>query len=60
VTTSSPNQARTAWQRLQADDRMAWVNWVIVGHALIAGRTEAMKAAGCNSPEDGGAVAHPD
>ena len=42
--------AREAWQRLQGRDRMAWEDWLAVGHALVIGRASCLKVAGRNDP----------
>ena len=33
---------RDAWQRLRERERATWSDWLIVGRALIIGRTEAL------------------
>jgi hypothetical protein len=37
-----------AWVRIKQN--RAWADWVVLGHALAVGRTEAMKRAGTNEP----------
>jgi hypothetical protein len=41
---------RDAWQRLRERERATWSDWLIVGRALIIGRTEALKIAKTNCP----------
>jgi hypothetical protein len=41
---------RAAWTRLRDRDRATWTDWLDVARALAIGRTEALKAAGTNSP----------
>jgi hypothetical protein len=42
--------AREAWARLRERQAASWSDWITVGHALVAGRAAAMKAAKCNRP----------
>jgi hypothetical protein len=39
-----------AWERIKDNARTSWSDWVLIGKALIAGRTEAMREAGINRP----------
>jgi hypothetical protein len=41
---------RAAWARIKENARTSWNDWVLIGKALIAGRSEAMKAAKINRP----------
>jgi hypothetical protein len=41
---------REAWARLRERERKSWSDWLLVGHALIAGRAQAMQMAGANRP----------
>jgi hypothetical protein len=41
-------EGRAAWDRLKGRKRASWEDWVKVGHALVIGRTEALKTANTN------------
>ena len=41
---------REAWQRIKDRDKASFEDWLMIGRALIAGRTECMSKAGCNKP----------
>jgi hypothetical protein len=43
-------EARAAWARIKENARTSWNDWVLIGKALISGRSEAMKAAKINRP----------
>jgi hypothetical protein len=39
-----------AWQRINENGRRAWSDWILVGQALIVGRSKAMQEAKINRP----------
>src|SRR4051812_44253288 len=43
-------QARAAWARIKTTATRTLDDWLVIGEALIAGRAEAMRAAGTNQP----------
>jgi hypothetical protein len=43
-------EGRSAWQRLCERERKSWSDWLLVGHASIAGRAEAMQQVKANRP----------
>ena len=49
-TDATVSEGRAAWQRIKTTARTSWNDWVLIGKALIAGRSEAMKAAKINRP----------
>src|ERR1700694_1146078 len=44
------DEGKAAWLRLKERNRKVWPDWISVGHALVAGRSEVMQAAETNSP----------
>lgn len=46
----SIEQGRDAWGRLRGSGQKLWSDWVLVAHALAAGREHALRIAQTNSP----------
>lgn len=44
------SDAQQAWQRLSDRSRASWQDWLVVGHAVVIGRSEAMQAANTSRP----------